>query len=71
MRSLKTKILLMVICIVVIAELFTVTTILYNAKHKTREQAFSNLNNAVSIVDQHMEDHTVSRRQVLLILTKN
>ncbi len=61
----------MVLCVVVVAQVFTVTAILYNAKDKSRVEAFSNLRSAVSIVNQYMEEHTTGMKQLSLALADN
>ncbi len=66
MRSLRSKILLLAICVVVAAQAFTVGGILYNAKEKSREQAYDNLRVGVATVDKFMADHAQGMRLLLL-----
>ena len=66
MRSLRSKILLLAICVVVGAQALTVGGILYNAKEKSREQAYDNLRVGIVTVDKFMTEHAQSMRQLLL-----
>jgi len=66
MKSLRTKILLLSVCLVVFTQVFTVSAILYNAKEKSREEAFANLKRAVSIASQYMEEHGTGMRQLAI-----
>lgn len=66
MRSLRSKILLLAICVVVGAQAFTAGGILYNAKEKSREQAYDNLKVGVAAVDNFMIKQAQSMRLLLL-----
>lgn len=66
MRSLRSKILLLAICVVVGAQAFTAGGILYNAKEKSREQAYDNLKVGVAEVDDFMLKQVQSMRLLLL-----
>ena len=66
MRSLRSKILLLAICVVVGAQAFTAGGILYNAKEKSREQAYDNLKVGVAAADNFMIKQAQSMRLLLL-----
>ncbi|MBT5890632.1 MAG: diguanylate cyclase, partial [Chromatiales bacterium] len=66
MRSLRSKILLLAICVVVAAQAFTVGGILYNAKEKSREQAYGNLRVGVATADKFMAEQAQGMRLLLL-----
>ncbi len=71
MRSLRTKILILVVCVVVLAQAFTVSAILYNAKEKSTEQAYSNLKAGVRTVGQFIDEHSAAVKQLAYTLVSD
>jgi len=66
MRSLRTKILLLVVSVVIAAQLSTVSAILYNEKEQSRDQAENKLQSAILTVTRFMEGHAAHFKQLSL-----